>query len=273
VKRLLLAWLCVLGLIPMVGCQVLGDAGGARVKRIVARGELRVGISGSQPPLNMHGADGKLRGFEVDIIRALAESMGLRLRFVTQPFAELLPALEKGQVDLVISGVTMTAARNARVAFAGPYLISGKSVLAREGRVASVDTPELLDKADRSWVVLAGSTSERFAREMLPKSHLVTTPYYDSGVKMVIAGKVDGLIADFPACAWAAGQHPDAHLVALSTPFTVEPLGIALPPDDPLFINLVQNYLTTLRETGLLSRFKARWLSGEPLDEGASGAP
>jgi polar amino acid transport system substrate-binding protein len=50
-------------------------------------------------------------------------------------------------------------------------------------------------------------------------------------------------------------------LKALATPFTIEPLGIALPPDDPLLVNLVTNYLNTLERTGLLTRFKARWFS------------
>jgi ABC-type amino acid transport substrate-binding protein len=45
------------------------------------------------------------------------------------------------------------------------------------------------------------------------------------------------------------------------TPFTTEPLGIALPPDDPLFVNLVQNYLTTLDNTGILVQLKAKWFT------------
>lgn len=45
------------------------------------------------------------------------------------------------------------------------------------------------------------------------------------------------------------------------TPFTVEPLGIALPAGDPLFVNLVENYLTTLENTGMLTQFKAKWFS------------
>ncbi len=47
----------------------------------------------------------------------------------------------------------------------------------------------------------------------------------------------------------------------LTTPFTLEPLGIALPAEDPLFVNLVENYLSTLEGTGLLTQLKARWFS------------
>jgi len=235
-----------------------------QLTRILASGALRVGLSGSQPPLNMRTPDGGVRGFEVDIVRGLAESMGLQLRFKVLPFAELLPALSRGEVDLVISGLTITPERNARVAFAGPYLVSGKSILARAGSVEPVQDAEALDRSSRRWAALAGSTSERFIRTTLPHAQLVSTADYEGAVQKVIDGEVDGLIADFPVCAWQAARHPEAGLEALPAPFTVEPLGIALPPDDPLFTNLVQNHLTTLRETGLLARFKARWLSGEP---------
>jgi ABC-type amino acid transport substrate-binding protein len=56
-------------------------------------------------------------------------------------------------------------------------------------------------------------------------------------------------------------RHPEAGLSTLMTPFTIEPLGIALPAGDPLFINLIQNYLNTLESTGLLVQFKAKWFS------------
>jgi ABC-type amino acid transport substrate-binding protein len=47
----------------------------------------------------------------------------------------------------------------------------------------------------------------------------------------------------------------------MPAPFTTEPLGIALPPNSPLFANLVQNYLNTLEYTGRLIQMKARWLN------------
>ena len=59
----------------------------------------------------------------------------------------------------------------------------------------------------------------------------------------------------------AVWRNPDAGLSAMTNPLTVEPLGIALPAGAPLLLNLVSNYLNTLESTGLLTQFKARWLS------------
>jgi len=255
----------VLGLIVLAlgACQAFPTSAptSRRLQRVLESHELRVGLSGNQPPLNMKNERGEIVGLDVDMVEALADAMGLEVRLVVTPFADLLPALEKGEVDLVVSGMTITPERNARVAFAGPYLISGKSVLSKSKRIASVESPSELDDPGRTYVVLGGSTSEKFVKEVLPQAKLVTTPDYDTAVQMVIDDEADALVADFPICKVSVLRHPEAGLSALTTPFTVEPLGIALPPGDPLFVNLVENYLTTLEDTGMLTQFKAKWFS------------
>jgi polar amino acid transport system substrate-binding protein len=232
-----------------------------RLQRILDSGELRIGLSGDKPPLNMANKNGEIIGLEVDLMNALTGSMGLNSNFVVRPFADLLPALERGDVDLVISGMTITPERNARFAFAGPYFISGKSVLTKSDTIANVDSATKLDDPARTYAALAGSTSEDFVRSVLPRAKLVSTRDYQSAVQMVVDDEVEAMIADFPICQLAVLQHPEAELSTLMTPFTVEPLGIALPADDPLLVNLIQNYLSTLENTGLLTQFKAKWFS------------
>jgi polar amino acid transport system substrate-binding protein len=263
--RPLRAILTSLTVFALLACQAIpgpyGSATSARLERILESRELRVGLSGNQPPLNMRNKQGELIGLEVDLVTALAQSMGLEARLVTRPFSELLSSLERDEVDLVISGMTITPERNARVAFAGPYFISGKSVLAKSEKMANVDSSTELNDPTRTYVALAGSTSESFVEDLMPRANLVTTPDYDTAVKMVLEDEADALVADFPICTVSVLRHPEAGLSTLVTPFTVEPLGIALPADDPLFVNLVENYLNTLEQTGLLTRFKAKWFS------------
>lgn len=251
--------------LALAGCQSPGSppppaAPGTRIQEILARGALRVGVAADLPPLALRDSQGRVVGFEIDLVQALADAMGLTLRLDVRPFPELLPALERGETDMVIAGLTMTPERNARVAFAGPYFVSGTSLLTRHREISDVQEIAALDVAGRRYAVLASSTSEAFARELLPKAQIIATPDYDTAVQLLLDGKVDAMLAEQLVCSLEIWRRPDAGLLA-STSFTVEPFGIALPPDAPLWLNLVENYLDTLEHTGMLASFKAKWLA------------
>ena len=81
---------------------------GTSLNRILQKGELVVGITGTQPPLNATTKDGKIIGFDAEIAAAIAMNMGVKLKFSKMQFSELLPALEAGKVDMVLSSMTMT---------------------------------------------------------------------------------------------------------------------------------------------------------------------
>lgn len=269
---------CVLALAAtlVTGCSALKPAetsepGGTpspTIARIRARGEIVVAMSGTQPPLNSTEPSGEVIGLEPDIARLLADALGVELRTVTKPFNALLPALKAGEVDAVISGMTMTPERNLEVAFVGPYFVSGKSVLAKAKTIKAIDETADLDNPNMRLAVLAGSTSETFVQELLPKAKMIPTATYEDGVQLVLKDEADALVADFPYCVLQVLERPEAKLVTLGEPFTYEPLGIALPANDALFTNLVTNFLITMEGTGRLFEMKVRWFSDGPwLDE------
>lgn len=231
----------------------------AGIERILSRGEIRVALTGDQPPFNMTTKQGELIGLEVALANALAENMGVKARFVVRPFPELLPTLERGEVDLVMSGLTITPRRNMRVAFVGPYFISGKSMLTKPRVLDSNPDPRKLNRASFRVAALRDSTSERFVERVLPEATLVRVDRLDDGIGQVAADRVDALVADYETCALAALRRPESGLVYLRKPFTVEPIGIAMPPDDPLLVNLIGNYLVALENTGMLKRAWSYW--------------
>ncbi len=249
----------VLMLVPSTALAGRGRPESPTLSRIVDSGTLRVGMSGDQAPLNFRSRSGDIIGLEVDLATALATSMGVELEIVEKDFGDLLPAVESGDVDLVMSGVTITPERNLRAAFVGPYFLSGKSILTKSGLLARADETSDLDQASLRLAALRGSTSQIFVETLLPKSTLVTTDNYEQAVQKVLGDEVDALVADFPVCLLSVLRYPGAGLVALGEPLTVEPIGVALPPGDPLLANLVDNYLRALEGTGFLERLRVRW--------------
>jgi polar amino acid transport system substrate-binding protein len=230
------------------------------IDRILQRGELVVGMAGNMPPLNMTTKEGELIGYEVDLARAMAEAMGVRAKLSVIPFAELLPTLQSGKIDLILSNMTITPRRNLKVAFVGPYFTSGKAFLTKIKTIAMADEPEDIDTKNVKLVALKGSTSQAFVENVIPDATLVTANNYDEAVKMVLEDKVHAMVADYPICVVSVFRYPNQGLLSVVTTLTYEPIGVGVPAGDPLLVNWVKNFMGIAGEAGLLQELKDKWL-------------
>ncbi|MFH1061154.1 MAG: transporter substrate-binding domain-containing protein [Pseudomonadota bacterium] len=234
-------------------------AAGPVLARVLAAGEVRVGLDPAFPPLEARNKKGDLVGFDVDLARLVAEALGVRLRLVDMPFPALLPALREGRLDLVLSGVTMTAQRNREVAFVGPYLVAGQTVLLRRGLMGRVRAPADLDRPDYTLAATRDTTAAEAARQSMPQARLIVTANEQEAFALVRAGKADAMVADMPYNAFMAFRHPEVGLIHLDSPFTFEPLGIVMAQGDPDLVNFLANLLTQLKGNGELDRIGQKW--------------
>jgi polar amino acid transport system substrate-binding protein len=250
----------------MANVQV-ASADAAVLSRIQQRGELVLGTSGNMPSMS-ETRDGKVVGFDIDLARLMASGMGVKLDIRTMPFDKLLSAVEKGEVDVVISNMTINPERNMRVAFVGPYMTSGKCVITKKDTLAKAEAADDLNTSSTRLAALAGSTSAAFTRAMLPKAEVTLVDDYESAVRMVNSDKVGGLLTDYPICLSILKTNPDAGFVSLFSLLTYEPVGIALAGSDPLYINWTENFLARVEGMGLLDELAMRWFGKVSLSEG-----
>jgi polar amino acid transport system substrate-binding protein len=229
------------------------------LKKIAERGELRVGMSANQPPFTMKAKDGSVIGYEADLAGILAESMGVELKIVEIPFPDLLKAMKEDKVDIVMSGMTITMKRNMKVAFAGPYILSGKSILTKSPDFSDTDETDDINDQTIKLVALKGSTSEDFVREDMPDATLLLANSYNEAITMLEEGKANVMVADYPICAYTALVHPEKGLTTIDQPLTIEPIGMAIPPDDAHFHNMITNYLNALSLAGVLDILEVKW--------------
>ena len=249
----------ILLLITVLTIAVVDVASAGKVMdRILKRGELTVGITGSQPPLNATTKDGKIIGFDADIAKLIAANMGVEAKFETMQFAKLLPALKAGKVDMILSSMSMTLERNRKVAFVGPYYVSGKGILTKGQTISLLQDSDGLNRPQFKIAALQNSTSKIFVEKAAPKAELVTTSSYDEAVDMLLKDKIDAMIADYPFCAFTAFRNKENGLVAGQSKLTFEPLGIAL-QEDTLLINWLQNFMIMLEGSGQLKMLNKRW--------------
>ncbi len=237
----------------------LARAESPTLERVVEAGTLVVGMSGDQPPMTMVNRQGNFMGMDVDLARALANAMRVSLKIEKIPFGDLMGALSEGRVDLVISGMAITPERAINARFVGPYMLSGKSILTRSDVIEQFSMGTLESKSVK-LAALRNSTSAMFVREAAPNSELVEVADYASAIALIEAGDVAGLVADMPACLLAVMRNPDADLVTLNEPLTIEPLGIAVDANDLHFRDLVANYVEAYRRAGLIEALRSKWM-------------
>ncbi len=230
--------------------------------RVIASGVIKVAMSGDQPPFNAVSRDKSVIGFDVDLAKAMAGAMKVKLDIVEMPFGELQAAVKSGKVDMVISGMAITPERTQAVTFVGPYMMSGKSMLVSAATRDKVKTGADFNKSGITLVALEKSTSETFVQRKLPNAKLKGIDNYNAGIQMVIAGDADAMVADMPACKLAVLRNPSSGLAVLP-PLSVEPVGIAVANNDPQFENLLRNYLSMFEKTGLTSKLRKKWFESD----------
>ena len=229
------------------------------LESIIKKGEIRIGTSGFQPPYSVKSKDGTLMGYEIELAGIIAQAMNVKLKLVEKPFDQLLSALGKGEIDAVMSGLTITPERNLKASFVGPYLVTGRSVLAKAKRIAQLDEIAEINRPAIRVVALKGSVSQRFVEKITSKVNFIGVHDYESGVQMVLDDKADLMVADHSICMLSILRHPDSGLATLESPLTIEPVGMALPPDAFLMHNMIDNYLKALEIRGVLDDLGNKW--------------
>ena len=234
-------------------------AGDKGIDSIVKHGTLKVGVSGNQPPYVMHDDAGELMGFDVDLASAIAAAMNVQIEFVELPFEDLLKALDKRHVDLVMSGMDITLQRSSRAMFVGPYAMAGKSILTSKTSMDKFSELAALNQASAKVVALAGSTSVEFVEQLMPKVQLTPVKDYDTGVDMIKSGAADFMVADMAICVLSVVMNPDSDLAALPKPLSLQPIGIAVNAKHPNLHALVGSYLDSYEKLGMLQQLRLKW--------------
>ena len=245
-------------LVLTLTCPLAAQAGKV-LDRILQRRELRVGLDPTFPPLEALTKKGRLIGFDVDLAQLLASGLGVRLKLVQVPFKDLLPALRQGRLDMVISGLTITARRNRRVVFLGPYLMAGQTILIHHKMADRIRGPEDLNQPGITVVVPRDTTAEEVVRRLMPKARVLTTRGEMRAVKKLLKGQAQALVADLTFNSLMAFRYRSRGIIHLDTPFTFEPLGIAIAQGDPDLANWLHNQLFLLRGSGTLDRLGEKW--------------
>jgi polar amino acid transport system substrate-binding protein len=209
--------------------------GAASLKEVIARGELRVGVS-LAAPWAMRDDDDEYLGFEIDVARKLAADMDVEVVFRRFDYGALIRALEAGDIDMIAAGLTITPERALHVNFSQPYATGGIGIATNITSTADIERLEQLDSPEFTIAVLRESVAAELARRILPRAVQEAFATEDEAAAALIAGEVDIYLDQEPIPSFLALEHPESIDVPVTRPLLETRSAFAVGKGDPDFV-------------------------------------
>jgi Na+/H+-dicarboxylate symporter/ABC-type amino acid transport substrate-binding protein len=236
-------------------------ARGARLDFVRQSGRVRVGFDPDSIPWAYLNGGGVPVGFDAELAHQLALSLGVRLEHVAVPREEFVAALDSGQLDVVMSGVRVSARASELAAFSRPYAEETLAFLTLDHRREEfTDSAGLRARRVRIAILARPDWLEALSRALpLAEAVPVRSP------AEFVEGRVtaDALLTSWErACAWSllypelAPAQPVPHVGRFS-------LSYAVPRGEPDMLNMIDTFVDAQRAGGRLDAARTHWILGE----------
>lgn len=200
-------------------------------------------------------------GFDVDVINAVAEKMGLTASYLpNQKFDTLVPIIKQGgKADVSIAAVTITDERMESVDFSEPYLDSNQAIVVAKG---SSETEETLNDASKQVVCQGGTTGDEWIGENLPDAVRVPVDDVTAALTGVQTGLYQAMVVDLPVASYMLSQSFSDLEIVKEIP-TGEQYGIAVSKDNPELTQAVNKALEDMKSDGTMKEIETKWFGSE----------
>lgn len=248
-----------LGLLGLAGC-----GGGADPARLI------VGTEATFPPFEMTNERGEIVGFDVDLMTAIAADQGFTLEWRNMEFDSLIAALQAGNIDLAVSGLSITEARRQQVAFSDPYIEAGLVIAVAAGNTSIKGVDDLAGKV---VAVQQGATGATLAEQLKAEGKIGSLKYFPnvSVAMMEIAnGGAVAMINDRPVTEAYAAQRPGTVRI-LPKVLQSDAYGFAVAKGRTDLLTKINAGLANVKAAGLVEQLKAKYFDGAVKTTKASG--
>lgn len=246
------SWLLLLPLIVVaLAWYVRGRPSSAdlSLERVRQAGVLVVGVDPSYPPFEADDGHGHLVGFDIDLATEVAHQMGVEVRFVTIDFGSIVDALEVGQFDAIIGGVSPFPEYARELAYSNPYFDDGLVLVTHRSAASMLLGVESGSDAD---------LNQQQLRAALPGYQWQQFDDQDEIHLALTRGQIGAAIVDaVTASRWVQGS---SVLVARPSHLTSAPFVIAVRRSDQKLLAALNARIDALRTSGEVSRLEQRWL-------------
>jgi len=202
--------------------------------------------------------DGKIKGFEIDLARALTKQMlgkDAKAKFIQVTSSTRMPMLKNGNIDAIIATMTNTPERRKQVAFSNTYFLAGQSLLVKKG--SSIKNVKDLNREKGTVLGVVGSDSVENVAKVAPDAKVLQLTDYAQAMTALKSGQGQALTTDNGILYGMSVQNPE--YVVTGGSFVSEPYGIAVDKSQAPFRQAVNQSLAELRANGQYQKILHKW--------------
>jgi polar amino acid transport system substrate-binding protein len=249
------ASLALLAAVCVLASSLAGCGGKVADVKTIKPGVLTVGSEATYPPFEMT-VDKQFEGFDIDIASAIAARLGLKTDVVHTVFTKLIPGLDSGKYDIVMSAMTITPTRSKLISFSRPYMTADQSVCVANGS----NITGLADLKGKAVGVETGTTSEAKALELLKAGGINKVQKYSDimvAFEALEIGKIDAIINDYGSSLYMSQQRGHTEVVQLIN--THESYGVGVRKGNAQMLDGVDKALAAIVKDGTYKKIYRKW--------------
>ncbi len=216
-----------------------------------------VATDATWPPMEYVDENREIVGYDIDLMKAIAEEAGLEVEFKNVAWDGIFAGLAAGEYDAVISSVTITDERRENYDFSDPYINAGQIVVVRT-------ESDITGPNDLAGHIVGAqiSTTGAFAIQEMDGAELKEYDEVGLAFEDLVAGRIDAVVCDTPVAADFALQREEykAVLKIVGDPFTDEYYGILVQKGNDDLLAKINAGLDAVQEKGLDKQFEETWL-------------
>jgi polar amino acid transport system substrate-binding protein len=208
-----------------------------------------VGTDAAYAPFELMSADGKVQGFTVDVLSAVAAKGGFEVKFVNTPWEGIFKTLDSGERDIVASSVTITDERKQTMDFSAPYFDAQQLIAVKEGSKVT----KFADLKNLRVGVQTGTTGDEVVQKLQGKTSANTKRFESTplALKELEAGGVAAVVADNGVVQHYITNNPAAKFKAISdTSFAPEQYGFAVKKGNAELIAKINKGIEAIKADG-----------------------
>lgn len=240
----------------LAGCQAPKQATSTSQQK-----PLVVGMELAYPPFETKDDQGNPEGVSVQFMRDFSEYLGREIEIQNIAWDGLIPSLQTGKIDMIMSSMTITEKRKETIDFSDPYAKAMLAILTNKN--SQITTIDDLNQAGKKVAVKTGSTGHVYAQKHLTNAEIISLPDESACVTEVAQGKADGFIYDQLTIYRNQQKNPET-TNAVFIPFQdAEYWGVAVAKGNDELREKLNAFIKEYKENGGFDRITEKYLAQE----------